>query len=327
MEVFDFGLGWSDISEEYVFIQSLRSECRLRGLRFILVDEKSLVDVNEQLKKDKIKIKFFLDLCSETINLEDKFTKFVYNLKDSGTRVVADPDRVRFSSDKSISHFNLVNANIAVPYTVVIRNWEPTRRLNDYERVNLGIPFVIKPALGYGQKGVKIINNVYSLKEIADARTFNPGDNFLIQEFIVPQDLAGTPAWFRVFYIFGETALCWWNPETGIYRQVSLREFDQFKLTPLVRITSEIASITEIEWFSSEIAINRKNTRFTVIDYMNDQFDISSQSQRAVGLPDDLLIHFAQKIVEKAWQHMMGQSPSTYRAVWFPRIKVKDEGI
>jgi hypothetical protein len=59
MEVFDFGFRWSDISGEYVFIQSLRSECRLRGLRFILVDEKSLVDVNEQLKKNKIKIKFF----------------------------------------------------------------------------------------------------------------------------------------------------------------------------------------------------------------------------------------------------------------------------
>jgi hypothetical protein len=166
-----------------------------------------------------------------------------------------------------------------------------------------------------------------SLKEVAEARLFNPGDNFLLNEYIVPKSLEGTPAWFRVFFLFGEIAICWWNPGTGVYRQVNLKEFAHFKLSPLARIASEISTVTGIEWFSCEVALNNKTGRFTAVDYMNDQFDVSSQSQRPSGVPDELVRLFVQRLVEKTWQFKIGRLPLSYRAVWFPKMKLRDEGI
>jgi len=327
LETYDFGIGWIDDGEEYIFIKTLKSECNLRGLRFIIVDEKFLEAVSEEIEKDKMKIGFFLDLASEINDPENKFTKFAYRLKDSGSRVVADPDRVRSAADKSVTHYSLLDAGIPVPYALIIRNWEPTKRLNDIEKRELGLPFILKPALGYGQRGVKVIKSWMSLKEVAEARLFDPGDNFLLQEYIVPKKLDSSPAWFRVFFIFGEIMICWWNPVTGIYSQVTLKEFERYRLSPVARIASEIAASTGIEWFSCEIALSEKTGEFTVVDYMNDQFDVSSQSQREAGVPDELILLFVQRLAEKAWQYKIGRHPLSYRAIWFPRMKVKDEGI
>ncbi|UCB46752.1 MAG: hypothetical protein JSV25_04855, partial [Spirochaetota bacterium] len=159
MESYDFGLGWIDDGEGYPFVNNLKSECNLRGLHFIIVDENSIGAVSEDIEKDKMMIRFFLDLASEMTDSENIFTKFAYRLKDSGSRVVADPDRVRSGADKSVTHYSLLDAGIDVPYTLVIRNWEPTRRLNDIEKRELKLPFIVKPASGYGQKGVKVIKS------------------------------------------------------------------------------------------------------------------------------------------------------------------------
>jgi glutathione synthase/RimK-type ligase-like ATP-grasp enzyme len=139
-------------------------------MRFLLVDEKCLGSFSNDLEHQKTKIKFFLDLASDTPNLEDPFTKLMYRLKDSGTRVVADPDKVRFFANKSITHYELLKAEISLPFTIIIRSWDPARRLTDTEKEKLGIPFVVKPALGYAQKGIKIIRKRISLREVAEAR-------------------------------------------------------------------------------------------------------------------------------------------------------------
>lgn len=326
MEIFDFGIGWSiPDDKDDLFIAALRSECEMRKLKFIFIDEKILEGLASDIVADKTKIKFYLDMASEVNDPKDEFAKFVYVLKDSGTRIVDDPDDAKAASDKSITHFDLVRAKIPVPNTVVIRNWEPTRRLTDDEKKELGFPFVIKPALGYARKGVKIINQRSTLAEIAEARKFSKGDNFLLQEFIEPLELDGAPAWFRVYHLFGEIIPCWWDPQTHVYRQVTLKEIDTYDLLSLARIASEIARITRIDWFSSEIAINKKNKKFVAIDYMNDQCAIVPQSKKQDGVPDDLIVHMAARIVEKAWHYIMGRFTLSYRAIWFPKIKVKDE--
>ena len=180
-------------------------------------------------------------------------------------------------------------------------------------------------ALGYGQQGVKIIDQKPKLKDIAEARKFDEGDNFLLQEYIEPLDLAGAPAWFRVYHLFGEIIPCWWDPQTHANRQVTLKQMDEYQLLPLMRITSEIARITHIDWFSCEIAINKRNKRFVVVDYMNDQCAVYPQSKHKDGIPDDLIVHMAERIVDKAWQYIQGRYTLSYRAIWFPKVKVRDE--
>lgn len=327
MEVFDFGIGWPADGEEELFIKTLKSECEARKLKFTYITNKALNALVSKIKKGEFSLKFYLDMASETFDSKDDFIKFTYALKDSGTRIVADPDDVKAAADKSITHFDLARAGIPVPFTILIRNWEPTRKLTDEEKEKLGFPFVIKPALGYGEKGVKLVNQKGTLKEIAQARKFNTGDNFLLQEYIEPKELNNEPAWFRVFHLFGEIIPCWWHPVTHVYRQVTLKEMDEFKLLPLIRITTEIARVTRIDWFSCEIAIDKRNGAFVVVDYMNDQCAINPQSQYKDGVPDDLIVHIAERIVEKAWQHVRGRFTLSHRGIWFPKIQVRDQNV
>lgn len=325
MKTFDFGIGWSMPDEESnLFINTLKSECSLRNLSFILADEKNLDELIKKITLGRLKIKFYLDMASEIHDAKDKFTRFTYCLKDAGSRIVDDPDDVKAASDKSVTHFDLIKSQVAVPFSVVIRNWEPTRSLTDEERKGLGVPFIIKPALGYGQQGVKIIDGNQKLEEIAKARKFSKGDNFLLQEIIEPKDLNGFPAWFRVYHLFGEIIPCWWNPQTHAYRQVTLKDMAEYKLFSLVRIASEIARISRIDWFSCEIAVDKKTQEFIVIDYVNDQCAVAPQSLVKDGVCDEVITLIAERIVEKAWRHIMGKFTLTYRAVWFPQIRVKD---
>jgi len=328
MKAFDFGIGWPvEGGENEIFISALKSECEAHRLEFIFIDRISIDTLNSEIKKGELKLKFYLDMASETFDPKDDFTRFAYALKDSGTRIVADPDDVKAAADKSITHFDLAMAKVPVPYTVLVRNWEPTRRLTDEEKTKLGLPFVLKPALGYGQKGVKIIKQKANLKEIAESRLLNKGDNFLLQEFIEPLELNGEPAWFRVFHLFGEIFPSWWNPTTHVYRRVTLKEMDEYKLLPLIRITTEIARITRIDWFSCEIALGKKENNFVTIDYMNDQCAISPQSKYKDGVPDELIVQIAERMVEKASQYIRNKFTLSHRAIWFPKIKVRDENV
>ena len=326
MKIYDFAIDWPErLTNDDFFINALKAECKRRRLSFIFIGKGALKSYTEGVKKGNIRIKFYLDMASETFVPKDKFNRFAYCLKDSGTKVVADPDDVREAADKSITHFDLLTAKIRVPYTVVIRNWAPTKRLSFHERRRLGLPFVIKPALGYGQKGVKIINRRRPLKDMAQARRFDRGDNFLLQEFIQPAELGGLSAWFRVYHLFGEIIPCWWDPRTHANRQVTLREMHEYQLLPLVRIASEIAHLTHIEWFSCEIALSRKSRKFVTIDYMNDQCAIYPKSRHKDGMADDLIMHIAERMVDKAWYFIKSKPTLNFRALWFPRIKTRDE--
>ena len=325
MDVIDFAIGWPVKEEEpELFLEAIESESKARGIRFVLVEEKDVPDMVKLIKKGQLKIGFYLDMASNSFDEEDTFTRFNYVLKDSGTVVVADPDDVKLAADKSVTHYKLLNAGISVPFTIVIRNWEPTRHLTDGEKLGLGVPFVVKPAQGFGQRGVQIFRVPPRLKDIAEARKFNIGDNFLIQQYIEPLYINGTPAWFRVYNLFGEIIPCWWNPYNNEYRPVTLRDMNENGLLPIVRITSEIGRITNIAFFSCEIAINKNTHDFVAIDYLNDQCAMYPKTKHADGVPDETILTISSRFVEKAWQVRAGASPLSYRAIWFPKIVIKD---
>ena len=137
--------------------------------------------------------------------------------------------------------------------------------------------------------------------------------------------VADRPAWFRVYQLFGEIIPCWWNPETHEYHQVTLKEMGELKLIELARIASEIGRITRVDWFSCEIAISAVSRKMLVIDYMNDQCAIYPKSEHLDGVPDELIVHMAKRLVEKVWRHVRGEFTLDHRAIWFPKIQVKDE--
>ena len=330
MKQFDFALAWNSGSKEN-FVKWARKECSLRGAAFLLISENNVAKIIEGLEKGRLNIKFLLDNEADYNDKKNLFARLCYAVKDVGGRVVCDPDDARQAANKAVTHYDLLNAKIPVPYTVVVRNWEPDDfRLTKEELRLLKTPFIIKPASGFGQQGV-VKNANGSLVEIAKARHFSRGDDFLIQEKIEPLIIASKPAWFRVYFLFGEIIPCWWIPENGQYSHVTLREMNSYRLLPLARITSEIARVTNMDFFSSEIAITGlpKERRFVAIDYVNDQPELCVRSEKVgAGPVAEVVQHIAERVVEVAWRMLKGvASAGMHRSIWLAKARLEDESI
>jgi hypothetical protein len=107
----------------------------------------------------------------------------------------------------------------------------------------------------------------------------------LLQKFITPAVLGDRRAWFRVFYAFGETILCWWDDVTHIYDEVSADEESRFGLEGLHAIGRKVAEICALEFFSSEVALTDDGTP-VVVDYVNEVCDMRLKSRHRDGVPD-----------------------------------------
>ena len=329
MKQYDFALAWNSGAKEN-FVKWTKKECSLRELKFLLISEQNVENVIKDLEKGALKIKFLLDNEADYDDKKNLFARLCYAVKDTNGWVVCDPDDARQAANKAITHYDLVKAKIPVPYTIVVRNWEPDDfTLTKEETKQLGAPFIIKPASGFGQKGV-IKNADGSISEIAQARHFSRGDDFLLQQKIEPLVINGKQAWFRVYFLFGEIIPCWWSTEVGSYEHVTLREMHRFKLLPLARIISEIARVTNMEFFSSEIALTGKgkDRRFVAIDYVNDQPELCVRSEKGrFGPVSEVVQHIAEKIVETCWRTIENIPQDIHRSIWLAKARVEDESI
>jgi hypothetical protein len=305
MKTYDFGLNWD--KGKCSFTDALQSDCRKKGLSFIWVTQKDVRRLSRELEAGKIRIRVILDTEATYDIPGEPYARLNYAVKDSGGIVINDPDRTRRAIDKSVMHYELMDSGIPIPFTVVLRNWEPRKfKLTAEERKKLGVPFIIKPACGWGHQGV-IYDATGSISEIAEARDYDPGDNFLLQERITPMRLGGKKAWYRVFHVFDKIIPCWWDDASGWYDHMTLDEFRKFKLQPIVRYVARIAGITKMAWFSTELAVDKKNDtqRIMAIDYVNDQCDMETRTENlSSGVPDRIvkftaysMIHYAAGII------------------------------
>ncbi|MBF0298049.1 MAG: hypothetical protein HQK51_04975 [Oligoflexia bacterium] len=317
MDNYDCAIGWRGELDDF-FINHLYDQCIAKGLKVIIIDEKALLNLSHEIRAGELRIKFYYDFASETFDKNDGFMKMAYLLKYAGTQIVDDPDNVKAAADKSITHFNLIRNNISVPRSLIVSKENTISSLTSEEKQKLGENVVLKPALGYALKGVKITTLEKALLEILNIQKNDDQQRFLIQEIIRPQDLDGRPAWFRVFHFFSELIICWWDPNTHIYKQTSLQEMDKYKLFPILPIVNKIGRITNIDWFSTEITINKNNGDFVVIDYVNDQCMMDPQSKSYDGVPDSLVIHLATRMAEKVHYYIRNKKAYDQMAIWLP---------
>ncbi|MBL7131913.1 MAG: hypothetical protein ISS45_11035 [Candidatus Omnitrophica bacterium] len=328
MKKYDFGLNWSGTIQEG-FVNLLKAACKDKKLSFLWISDENIKSVLRDLDGKKIAIKTLLDTEATYNKKDDLYARICYLVKDSGGAVINDPDRTKSAVDKSAIHYELINAGIPAPYTVIVRNWQPdTYCLSDEERKKIGIPFVIKPALGYGQLGV-IRDARGSILEIAQARNFDRGDNFLLQEKIIPIELGRKRAWFRVFNVFNSIIPCWWDDQRNLYEHVCYEEFNTFGLFPLVKIVSKIAGFTRMAWFSTEVAIDKKNgrMRFLAIDYVNDQCDMGMQMETLSGVPDAVVKYTANHIVDTAHRFIHSKRVSKRYSIRLQDARVELAGL
>lgn len=283
------------------FIHRVQEHCARLGLNFFLVEPAWVEAFAEKMARGEIQTRVLLNMHSEHHQPEEPFHRLVRLADRQRANVIDPPDIALAAFDKALLHPRIIAHGIHAPYTIIVPESEiAERRLTTEERTRLGSPFVIKPNLGYGRKGV--ILDATSETDLARSQALWPGGSYLMQNRIVPKRIGDSPAYFRVYFVFGSVWLAWWNCFNDRYRLVSAAEVEQHGLQPLHEIITRIAQLTQMRFFSSEIALTDAG-EFVVIDYVNDQCHLLTQTaDPQIGVPDELVAAIAGRLVEAARQ-------------------------
>jgi len=291
-DIFDLGIAWNwEYDADFIFqINEVSLEL---GLKPYLIHPFNLDETIKLLRKGVLEFRAFFDRASDT---NANFSQLVHLLQQKGVFFVNHPERIKWINNKILIHMEFMLNKIPVPPTFIhYPSDEPQTTMNKINQI--GTPFVIKPAHYVDTGGEEVLVNAISVEEIIRWQNQYRDFIFLVQKQIIPITLDKNPAWFRVFYIFGQIIPCWWHPSTHIYEIVTKDEISKFRLNQLFTLTKKIGKIYKLGFFSTEIAME-KNSRFVVIDYINDQCDMRKKSKHIDGVCDETIDLIVRKLVE-----------------------------
>lgn len=285
-------------TQEY-FTSRIREFCSQFDLSFFLVEPIWVADFLKKLREGAIRVHVLIDVASDAYAPDDLYFAVAQEVKKAGGRVIDDPDRAAVTAHKGRFHRMLLENGVPVPETVIVPRAELEGfRLTEEVKSRVGVPFVVKPGWGGGRQGV-ILDGRSEEELHRSARETPDSDSFLIQRKLTPATLDGHVAWFRVFHIFGEVIPCWWEPPANQYQLVTPLQQRLYRLAPLKKLVRQIARISNMEFFSTEIALTA-DSGFLVVDYLNTNCDMHAKSFWPTGVPDEVVRHIAWSLVEHA---------------------------
>ncbi len=288
------------------FIHCIQRHCAEARLNFFLIEPLWVEAFHLYLQFGEIWPRVLLNMHSEHHQPEEIYHRLVRLAAEKHCQVIDPPEIAQAGFDKARLHPLLVDAGVGVPPTIIVpREKAAEFQLTEAEHALLGQPFVIKPGMGYGRGGVVL--DATSEKDLTRSVATWPDTHYLLQHRVVPRDIKGAPAYFRVYYVFGSVWCSWWNCYNDNYRLVTPQEAIEHNLKPLEEIIRQIAALTHMNFFSSEIA-QTEGGEFVVIDYVNDQCHMLSQSANArIGVPDELVAAVAKRLVEATRELIAGK--------------------
>jgi hypothetical protein len=285
-----FAWNWEYDSD---FAQLFENACRNKGLSLLQITPDNLESMVQALTSDQLRFQAFLDRASDS---DERFLPFVQWAKENAIHRFNRFRIARRASNKVISHYQLIQASLHTPYTIILPAFHDYPDLSPFDLVSLGTSFTIKPAHGGG--GLGVITAATSWEQVLMARQEYPDDQYLLQAQVTSAILDGREAWFRVIYCEGIAYPCWWNTHTHIYTPLTTDEMDRYHLHPITNIMTSIENICELDLFSTEIALTLDGL-FMVVDYVNDPIDLRLQSKATDGVPDQIVSHIAESLVER----------------------------
>jgi hypothetical protein len=281
------------------FIHQVQRHCAEWGLNFFLIEPTWVARFYDFYARNEIWAKVLLNMHSEHHLPDDIYHRLVLLAHHKSTKVIDPPDIAQAAFDKAAMHQRLLGNGFNVPYTgIVPQSQAGSFQLSEEQKQLLGNPFVIKPSHGYGRRGV--ILDAREERDLARSVSAWPNPSYLLQRKIVPKVLGDHPAYWRVFFVFGDVWVCWWNCFTDKYGPVTTRDRESHGLSRLEEIVRKVAALTSMNFFSSEIAETEAGD-LVLIDYVNDQCHMLSQSaDPKMGVPDAVVAGIAKRLVEAA---------------------------
>lgn len=292
MQNFDLAIAYKwEFDEE--FVQLIEQIFQSNGFTTYLIKNSNVNEVIDDLENRRLSFKAFLDRASDE---DPEFMPISQILGRRKTYIINPHEKVIQSIDKAAMHKNLMNKKFKLPLTFILPPFNQDFHLHVLERDidYLKRPFIIKPSFFSGG-GEGVITNANSLEQIQKERMKSPTEKYLVQAKIHPRKIRGRRAWFRLFWAFDKVIPTWWDDNTHIYFPVTENEMIKYKLQSLIRITKKLANITELDYFSTEVALT-KDHKFCLIDYINDQCDMRLKSNHPDGVPDAVVQLFITRM-------------------------------
>ena len=284
------------------FVRVVAEAARGRGLACLLVPSADARRVLEEFKAGQVDFQVLLDRASGS---SPEFVELQALALERGRDVIDGLDRIRWASDKATMHLEFIAAGIHTPYTLILPSFaaEPRLDLDPAALAPLGVPFVIKPANTTGGS-LGVIADAAGPADVLAARRTYPNDKYLLQEKVVPEVRAGRRSWFRGFYVLGEVHLTWWDDLTHVYSELGYDEAARSGLVPVYGIVRDIARVSKLRFFSTEVARDVRG-RLLVVDYVNEICDMRLRSGHPDGVPDAVVGRIAGRIAA----HAAGAAP------------------
>jgi hypothetical protein len=285
MKTWSLAIAWNwEFDED--FVAGIERECAKRDLTTYRIDPRNLSETLEKLKTGKVLFQAFYDRASDA---DSAFLPLVRLMQESAKYLINPNFRVQHAIDKATMHLEFITHGLNVPYTIILAPYNAQReiRLDAAQLKQIGNPFVIKPANTTGG-GTGVVLNAETPRDVMESRQLHKNDKYLLQQFIVPKNLDGRRGWFRVYSAFGEIIPCWWDDLTHRYSELSAEDEKRFGLEGLRDVLRTIEGISGLDFFSSEIALT-ENSKFVVVDYVNEVCDMRLQSRYVNGAPDAIV--------------------------------------
>ena len=290
----DFGQAWN-WEYDHDFVQWLDRACLAAGVSVYLVGPHNLAQTLQDVQAGRRRFRWFLDRASDN---DARFLEFNRLLEPTGTRFLNAQRHYQRAIDKANLHGELHTRGLHLPLTIILPALDAEPHLDLRFVELLPKPFVIKPARGGG--GVGVVLGGMSGDEVGRARAKFRNQRFLVQQRIEPKVWAGRRAWFRVYDICGQIIPCWWDDITHRYQSFASRDVEFVDANELARITRVVAEVAQMDFFSTEIALDRDG-RYIVVDYVNDPCDMRLQSKYYDGVPDLVVGQIVSHLVEHVW--------------------------
>lgn len=277
-----FGIAWNwQYDADFVFL--LDQACHQAKLGSFLVGPHNLRSVTAEVERGERRFRWFLDRASDE---DQQFLQLNDLLRAQGTCFLNAHHHYLRANDKAEIHRALLAAGLRLPLTLILPPHDREPAVDPALIAAFAKPFVIKPAKGSGGRGVK--TGATRVEDVDRSRAQQKEQRFLVQQHIEPQLLGGHRAWFRVYSVCDRVIPCWWDDRTHRYAALTGHDAGLVNVAELERLSRVIARTTQLDFFSSEVALDRQG-RYVVIDCVNTPCDLRLQSKHVNGVPDAIV--------------------------------------